>query len=278
MVSVLLDRLINRPRQNKPAVVVEDDLEFGEDQDTPNPAIVRLEESFAFKTRVKGEWDYEANAPVVPPRPVFDRSRVSVLETYEDEKLRSYHELSKQLRVVNQDLQVAVFESYLRREEFTVFHLPTVVEYMDARSKADGARWGWEWKALRDDDVFPGWFGTSASRGETAWDEDNGRERAASDHYSSPNPGFKRLGGSTGTYGKSIPGHALEKIAKIEAEFEYPVKFLVSDYAPAPAFREDPFLMAVIPNPRLGAGVGRYVIDVWDEPGFGIDKMVRSGL
>jgi hypothetical protein len=39
--------------------------------------------------------------------------------------------------------------------------------------------------------------------------------------------------------------------------------------------RPDPFLMAVIPNPELEHGKGRFVIDVWDEPGFGIGSMVK---
>jgi hypothetical protein len=50
------------------------------------------------------------------------------------------------------------------------------------------------------------------------------------------------------------------------AKFQYP---------PQPHLRADPFLMAVIPNDQLGAGVGRFVIDFWDEPGFGIASMLK---
>ncbi len=37
----------------------------------------------------------------------------------------------------------------------------------------------------------------------------------------------------------------------------------------------DPFLMAVIPNSAVAHGKGRFIIDVWDEPGFGISRMVK---
>jgi len=37
----------------------------------------------------------------------------------------------------------------------------------------------------------------------------------------------------------------------------------------------DPFLMAVVPNPNLARGIGRFVIDFWDEPGFGIEHMLK---
>jgi hypothetical protein len=33
--------------------------------------------------------------------------------------------------------------------------------------------------------------------------------------------------------------------------------------------------MAVIPNKAVAGGRGRFVIDFWDEPGFGIDKQVK---
>lgn len=48
--------------------------------------------------------------------------------------------------------------------------------------------------------------------------------------------------------------------------------------SPAPAFRADPFLMAVVPNAKVREGVGRFIIDFWDEPGFGIDQMLKSDL
>ena len=32
--------------------------------------------------------------------------------------------------------------------------------------------------------------------------------------------------------------------------------------------------MAVINNPQLAKGVGRFVIDFWDEPGFELDQQL----
>jgi hypothetical protein len=61
----------------------------------------------------------------------------------------------------------------------------------------------------------------------------------------------------------------------IEAEFKEPVSFFICDYAPAPHIEHpDPFLMAVINNAQLSKGVGRFVIDFWDEPGFGLEQQI----
>lgn len=77
-------------------------------------------------------------------------------------------------------------------------------------------------------------------------------------------------------YDKIIPLHALRKVGAIESEFKKaPVHFFVCDYALAPQIEyPDPFLLAVVPNTKLSTGVGRFVIDFWDEPGFGIEQML----
>lgn len=79
-------------------------------------------------------------------------------------------------------------------------------------------------------------------------------------------------------YTRTLPLHALKKIALIENGFTAgKVVFLVTDYTVAPhiIINPDPFLMAVIPNSAVSHGKGRFIIDVWDEPGFGITRMVR---
>ena len=77
-------------------------------------------------------------------------------------------------------------------------------------------------------------------------------------------------------YDKLIPIHALRKVAETEKEYADPVAFFVCDYAPAPHIEHpDPFLMAVVNNARLAQGVGRFIIDFWDEPGFGIEQMMK---
>ncbi len=79
-------------------------------------------------------------------------------------------------------------------------------------------------------------------------------------------------------YTRTLPLHALKKVAFIEREFKagHPI-FLVSDYTVTAdiVVNPDPFLMAVIPNSAVAHGKGRFIIDVWDEPGFGIDRMLK---
>lgn len=80
------------------------------------------------------------------------------------------------------------------------------------------------------------------------------------------------------TYDKTIPIHALKKVVAVEKEFtKAPVHFFVCDYAVAPQVEyPDPFLMAVIPcdNDSQARGVGRFIIDFWDEPGFGLEQQL----
>lgn len=78
-------------------------------------------------------------------------------------------------------------------------------------------------------------------------------------------------------YTRTLPLHALKKIATIEREFKHKVVFLVTEYTTRAdiEIRPDPFLMAVIPNTAVSHGKGRFIIDVWDEPGFGIEQMLK---
>ena len=50
---------------------------------------------------------------------------------------------------------------------------------------------------------------------------------------------------------------------------------MVTDYATKPEFKPDPFLMAVVPGLSDYTNGGRFVIDFWDEPGFGIERMLK---
>lgn len=85
--------------------------------------------------------------------------------------------------------------------------------------------------------------------------------------WSSPSPAYTR----------TLPLHALKKIALIEREFKHRVVFLVTEYTTTPdiVINPDPFLMAVIPNSAVSHGKGRFIIDIWDEPGFGIERMLK---
>lgn len=85
--------------------------------------------------------------------------------------------------------------------------------------------------------------------------------------WNSPSPAYTR----------TLPLHALKKIALIESEFKERVVFLVTEYTTHAqvTVNPDPFLMAVIPNSAVSHGKGRFIIDVWDEPGFGIERMLK---
>jgi hypothetical protein len=76
--------------------------------------------------------------------------------------------------------------------------------------------------------------------------------------------GDRKDGGefSSAVYPHAVPLHALLKVEELEDEFgPGALQFVVSDYE---AVKPDPFLMVT------AAGLPNYVIDVWDEPGFGV--------
>jgi len=221
-----------------------------------------------------------------PPEPVpyipIQYEPVSLeMDAYTPEQLKEYSEIASLVGVAPLEFVVEEFKTYLSTKEFPVFDLATVIAFMDAKSKNEGNGWGWNWLPLREKDRVEVSFGQEATRREMsmAWGASStwiGEDRPASDHYASHRWGSRMIGASpTPIYSKIVPLHALKKVAMIEKEFGHTVSFMVCDYAPAPAFRADPFLMVVIPNSRLNEGYGRFVIDVWDEPGFGIDKMLK---
>ncbi len=136
------------------------------------------------------------------------------------------------------------FSRFLNDRDIPVFNLDEVVKYMDVKARELGK--GWYWHPLRPKDRIGSAFGTY--------------EGAPSDYYH-PN--------NTGVYGKPIPLHALKKVVLIEEHFHDEVKMFVSDYA---VKHPDPFLMALIEGDRL---VHRYVIDIWNEPGFGLIQQLK---
>lgn len=209
--------------------------------------------------------------------------------------LTEYARLTKSLGISNPhidaDLGVERFKAFLRTKDWAIFSLPTVIAYMDEKAKAESAAAaGWHWRPLRaKDDIQGADFGTQAR----AWGHEITQRQPASDHYRGPHSerqmvshnGNREAGevavpASATPYDKLVPLHALRKVATIEAEFKTPgnppVAFFVCDYAPAPHIEHpDPFLMAVVDNARLKVGVGRFIIDFWDEPGFGLESQLK---
>lgn len=230
-------------------------------------------------------------------------------ETGRSDQLSEYSQLSKSLGFVNPhidaDLKVERFKAFLRQKDWPVFALPTVIAYMDKKAEAESeARAGWHWRPLREKDhlreaafgqAAHAWSGQGFASGSAvnaaqAQAQFIEHRVAASDHYAGArlekrrsrqdgygNSEFKdeEVAASAAPYNKLVPLHALRKVAEIENGFKEPVSFFVCDYAPAPHIEHpDPFLMAVINNGRLREGVGRFVIDFWDEPGFGLSEQL----
>jgi len=239
---------------------------------TLSPGPVRLSYETATKPPLQPS--------VAPLKPVSDKERALL-----DEHIA----LAARLGVAAPVGDVENFKRWLRQNEFTVFALAEVIAYMDKKAEEESAaRAGWHWVPLREIDQIDGArFGKPAIR----WQDGI---HAASDYYEGPRQevqtqvfgggpsGIYReprtVDGSAAPYSQTIPLSALRKIDKIEREYDGDVSFFVSDYAPAPAFRADPFLMAVVPNPKLHLGEGRFVIDFWDEPSFGIEQMLLSDV
>jgi len=232
----------------------------------------------------------------------------SPVDAMRDEAMKEYAELAEYVGIMPPDLGIEAFKNFLRSSGITVFQLADVVTYMDAKAaKESKEQSGWQWRPLRAKDDRVGLsFGTRATRGVS--DRFSGNAGAiipGSDYYDGPtivsaaeqrdqwnsmrNQGFMRSGpeefqdrrtaASSRPYDRTIPLHAVRKVAQIEKGFKGDVAFFVCDYQLAPAIQyPDPFLMAVVPNPQVRLGVGRFIIDFWDEPGFGIEHMVKTDL
>lgn len=192
-------------------------------------------------------------------------------------QLEEYARLAVKVGVVGPDLTIETFKAVLLKLDIPIFSLPEVIKYMDAKAaKESKHRAGWEWRPLRDKDLavmrrYGYGFGSAVMAKERRSHGDPIRViTPASDLFSDEARRESR-------YNHTIPLHALRRIEAIETEYDKgAVSFMVSDYALAPqVIYPDPFLMAVIPNPLLANGVGRFVIDFWNEPGFGFEQMLK---
>lgn len=200
--------------------------------------------------------------------------------------LLEYEELAKLtgLNVKPMFNQIEKFTVLLAKLGITVFSLSEVRTYMDNLAKTENPyKSGWNWCPLRKKDQV-----REIEFGRQSWNNGTGIN-PASDYFSGARYSKNRVdswGNSQGPgeepassniYDKQIPLHALRKVAMIEKSFkgDVPPAFFVSDYATAPAMLPDPFLMVLISNAELNKDVGRFVIDVWDEPGFGLESQLK---
>jgi hypothetical protein len=197
------------------------------------------------------------------PKVTTEPEMVKVLErpkeykpqtVYKDGELDEYIQLANETGVYIGDVWVERLKAFLVKNDISVFNLQEVCTYMDAKAKMDASNnGGWRWLPYRGKDRIGRGFGSWNSR--------------SSDWYHANHP----------IYDKLIPKQALKKVALISKEFGEQVNFFVTDYTPKPGLLADPFLMVVVPlsSERLSTGEGRFVIDFWDEPGFGLEQQLR---
>lgn len=227
---------------------------------------------------------------VTLPKPAVKSERLEPkpAPSSRDGFLAEYATLAKAVGIPVPDAAIEEFKDFLRRQDWGIFALTDVIAYMDKKAAAESKeKSGWRWRPLRDGDHLSDVrFGSEASNrgGGTiipASDWYIGKRKGRTTYVFENNGGHREIFDETqytpspiNVYDKTIPLHALRKVAAIESGFKAAqVHFFVCDYALAPEIQyPDPFLMAVIANPKLNIGVGRFIIDFWDEPGFGFDN------
>jgi hypothetical protein len=237
-----------------------------------------------------------------------------ILTSHTCNSIAEYRKVATEVGLDVADLAVEEFALFLREKDIPVFAHSAVVKYMDELVQKDNpSGLGWHWCAVREKDAEVKMSWGRPSRRDESGMLDIARLRQlyatgygdlatqqgfspqqpkltpSSDFYESHNFSRLRQAKENGlnvsdfrhilspTYTRTIPLHALHKIALIEREFPGKVVFLVTEYTTTAHEyipRPDPFLMAVIPNLGVAHGKGRFIIDVWDEPGFGLAEML----
>lgn len=218
--------------------------------------------------------------------------------------VQTYRDMCAEVGVVNPEIVIDDLKYFLNDHDLPVFALPAVVSYMDELTAVDNpSKMGWEWRPVRERDRLDQKFGRPATEDRSVQEQaavEFWRARLMAVESRGYFSGVGRLrppmpkieipqraitpasdyhaGTEAKVYDRAIPVHALKKIATIEKEFGAGrVAFMITDYVTQPhiVIQPDPFLMAVVPNKDVAKGVGRFVIDVWDEPGFGIAQMLK---
>lgn len=212
------------------------------------------------------------------------------------EAIADYRATCEEIGMAPADILVEEFRHFLAAKDIPVFKLSEVVAYMDDLvSKDNPTGFGWHWAPVRPKDAEVRLtFGRPSRDGRNRQgyfidgQKADGIVAPSSDFYESHQFAQMRQyhqGGhavdwrqtQSPAYTRTMPLHALKKIATVEREYKDKVIFLVTEYtniAHMTAVIPDPFLMAVIPNSAVAHGKGRFIIDVWDEPGFGIKQML----
>src|SRR5258706_1542736 len=185
----------------------------------------------------------------------------SQVETMKESALQEYENIAIEAGYQSHDFTIQKFKTFLETNNIPTFNLQEVIKYMNHKATVEGKnRWGW--KTLLKDQYSV--LGKRSSN----WNDENcyfGSGRSNSYEY------------NNGRYTRAVPIHALKKVIAIRKVFGDEIMFLISDYDLKPEYIErgpDPFLMAITPNHEIKRGVGQFVIDFWDEPGFGLEQQL----
>ncbi len=263
---------------------------------------------FGRKTR---DFMADYTSEILTKEPARPKDPLAVVDTnvMNAEHIADYRKTCEEIGVDAADILVEEFRHFLATKDIPTFNLAEVCAYMDELVARDNpTKLGWHWCPVRPKDAdAPMTFGRMSVVESQMTYRENGAthqeksRKPASDFYESHTFRQMRDMRSHGmyrepidfrehrspAYTRTLPLHALKKIALIEREFTAtnPV-FLVTDYTlkahqtnvahvDLRPVNPDPFLMAVIPNSAVSHGKGRFIIDVWDEPGFGIAQMMK---
>lgn len=241
--------------------------------------------------------------PVIAPRPAKVRPTSMVVDI-DEAHLKEYSEIAASIGLNSPDMLIEEVKFFLKKNDIPVFALTEVVKYMDELAANESkAKSGWEWRPVREKDRRSDMgFGTAASRSQGFDGTSHIHSIPASDYYA---PKYRQVPYHSGqqqeaysfgtgagvamhyetvttlpdTYDKLIPMRALRKVALIDKHFGDRVAMFVTDYALAPHIKTpDPFLMVAVANKGIKDGIGRFVIDFWDEPGFGLAQQLAPGV
>jgi len=214
----------------------------------------------------------EVAEPLRQPAPRAD------IDLLDPQAIAEYRAVAQEVGMPAEMLDVEEFRLFLDKRDLPLFNRAEVIAYMDhIAAEQNPMILGWLGCPVRATDVCQVTFGEPSE-----WNERIVQQQGQTRSTISKVPASDYYSPSTKPYTRVMPMHALKKIALIEKDFGKRVKFLVSDYVlvphimsktmvlpPSPRINPDPFLMAIVPN-AVSHGNGYFVIDVWDEPGFGL--------
>src|SRR5258706_2671188 len=195
------------------------------------------------------------------PIKAVTKPTASRAETMKESALQEYEKIAIAAGYQSHDFTIQKFKTFLETNDIPTFNLQEVIKYMDHKATIEGKnRWGW--KTLLEDQY------SALGKRRGSWNDENcnfGSGRSNSYEH------------NNGRYKRAVPIHALKKVIAIRKVFPEEIMFLVSDSDLQPESIDrgpDPFLMAIVPNPEIKRGVGQFVVDFWDEPGFGLEQQL----